>query len=283
MLSTISIKFDGVDADKHSLDVRSLGECLVALDRVTNYGLVSICEYRFPRRGERFPLRVVAQEPKQGSFEILADFAPYTSLLLPLVPEMFYSGASDIIWNWLSWIVKRCSGNDREADPHFTELMALTKELHKSQALSEERTQKFLLEALDKMRPVARELVAPVGPSADTLSISNPSNAGLKTVIDLPMADNIRAGEKLEVGAMETLVVQVDGLIHHSKQLKIHHPELTGKFVSASVRDPAFGELNSPYTRAVANKGKLKVAAKPVRKPDGSLHTLYIMDAQETD
>lgn len=282
-LTTISLKFDGMDADSHSLDVRSLGECLVAFDRMTNYGMLSLCEYRFPRRGERFPLRVIAQEPRQGSFDIIADLAPYTSILLPLVPEMFYTGASEILWNWASWVVKRCSGNDKQAEPHFTALMDLTKELHRSQALSEERTHRFLLEALEKMRPIARDLVAPVGPSANTLSIANPAKEDSRTVIDLPMADSIRAGERFEVGEMETMTLTVDGLIHHSKQLKVQHPELTGKFVSASVQDPAFNEVDNPYTRAVARRGRLQVAAKPVRKLDGTLHTLYIMDAKNLD
>lgn len=163
--------------------------------------------------------------------------------------------------------------------------MELTKEIHKGRIESEEANRKFLLEVLDRVLPSARGIVAPVGPSADTLTIAPVADDVIResTTIDVPMADAIRAGEKLTVGDMETMRVRVDGLIHHSKQIKIENPDEPGKFVTAQVRDPAFLEGENVYTDAVRVKGYLDVSAKPSRKADGSLHALYILDARSVD
>lgn len=95
------------------------------------------------------------------------------------------------------------------------------------------------------------------------------------------MADAIRAKEKLEVGDMETFRIRVDGLIHHNRTLKIEHPDVPGKIMTAQVRDPAFAEGDNVYTRAGMHKSLLDVHAKPSRKQDGSLYTIYILDAAE--
>lgn len=280
------LKYDGLDADDHTLDVRRFGEAMVGLDTVVNSGLVALAEYRQPKKGERLALRIRAKEPAQGSFEILAELSPVAmATVLPLVPEIINSAAAEIIWRWLSWVLSMAGGRQNEADPHFAALMDLTKEIHKGRAESEEANRKFLLEVLNHVLPSARGIVAPVGPSADTLMIApdRATEPREHTTIDVPMADAIRAGEKLTVGDMETMRVRVDGLIHHSKQIKIENPDDPGKFVTAQVRDPAFLESENVYTAAVGVKGYLEVSAKPSRKADGSLHALYILDARSID
>ncbi len=281
MASGFSLKYDGLETRDHVIEMRRFGEALVGTDKVVNYGLVALLEYRLPRRGERFPLVVKAKEPREGSVELVALLQPVAATLLPLVPEVFYNGAGEIIWRWISWVLNMSGGREKEAEPHFKELMILTKEIHKGRAESEEKNHEFLLKVLDKVTHGARGMVAPVGQSSDELIIRASENktAKFKTVIDIPMAGAIRSKDKLIVGYMEKLEVKVDGLIHHNRQLKIEHPEIDGKYMTAVVKDPMFDEPDNVYTKAVATKGLLEINAKPSRKEDGTLHALYIMDA----
>ena len=222
MDQTFSIKYDGLDADKHHIDMRRLGESIVGFDKIINTGLVALSEFRLPKKGERYPVQLRASEPRPGSFELVAELGPSVAGVLPLVHEMFYTGAGEIMWRWTSWVLSMAGGREKEADPHFLELMDLTREIHRGRFESEEANRQFLLSVLDKILPAVRGAVAPVGPSCDSVSVSHgePSLEAPRTSVDVVMADAIRSKEKLEVGDMETMRVKVDGLIRHSKQLK---------------------------------------------------------------
>lgn len=141
MSNTFAIKYDGLAASEHAIEMRRFGEAIVGLDKVINAGLVALLEFRVPKKGERFPLVIRAQEPQRGSVELFGEVAqtvkPVGSIL-PLVHEMFYTGAGDVIWRWLSWTMNMSGGREKEADPHFLALMDLTREIHKGRAESEE-------------------------------------------------------------------------------------------------------------------------------------------------
>jgi hypothetical protein len=281
MFAQIKIDYDGLDADGHMLDLRLFGEAAIGLDKLANTGLIAISDFRLPKRGERFPLRVLAQEPREGTFEYFAILAPLAASTLPLVHELFYTVAGEVLWRWLSWVASMMGGRPKEAEPHFKALMDLTKEIHKGRIESEDKQRQFFLDVLDKVQPAARGFVAPVGPSANSVTIGAQNEDGplLLTHIDVPMADAIRSKEKLEVGDMEKMRVRVDGLIHHNRQLKVELPDQPGRYFTANVRDPAFSDESNIYMDAVASQGYLDVSAKPSRKQDGTLQALYILDA----
>ncbi|VAW13394.1 hypothetical protein MNBD_ALPHA09-2111 [hydrothermal vent metagenome] len=282
---SIRITYDGLDADQHMLDMRRFGEAMLGLDKIVNTGLIVLSEYRFPIKGERFSLQIRAKEPSVGSFEFFAYMAPVAASTLQLVLEMFYTMGSDILWRWTSWIVNMNGGRPKEAEPHFTVLMELTKEIHKSRAESEVAQQAFFLEIADRLQYAAKGFVAPVGPSANSVAIEGrgQDDSRLLTHVDVPMANAIRSKEKLEVGDMEKMRIRIDGLIHHNKQLKVEHPDEPGRYISAVVRDPSFMEADNVYTRALARHGFLDISAKPSHKADGTIHTLYILDVKEVE
>ncbi|MGJ8626421.1 MAG: hypothetical protein ACSHXB_05620 [Sulfitobacter sp.] len=286
MSSLLRIHYEGLDADNHRLDLRAFGEAAIGLDRLANVGLIAISDLRFPKNGERFPMRIVAQEPKEASFDWLVDLAPVGAIMLPIVHEMFHTKASEALWYWISWVTSMSGGRKSEAEPYLAAIVEMTKDIHRGHAASEERTHKFMLDVLDRVQDPARKFVAPVGDSANSVElIADQRDKPLLLThrIDVPMADAIRSKDKLEVGDMERMRLRVDGLIHHNRQLKVEHPDKPGKFITANVRDPAFSdEGDSIYTNAVARKGYIDVSAKPSRTADGELRTLYILDASET-
>lgn len=167
----------------------------------------------------------------------------------------------------------------QEADQHFTALIKLTESLNASHERREARQQQFLLEVLDRTRHYATQAVAPVGPECNTAHIISPTGESHETVIDVPVADAVRSKHKLEVGDMLEMRVHVDGIIHHNKQLKVEHPEESGTYITAQVRDPLFSEVPNVYAEAAASRGWLDVTAKPSYR-DGKLYGLYIMDAK---
>ena len=235
MSNLLKIQYEGLDADKHMLDLRAFGEAAIGLDKLTNTGLIALSDLRLPKKGERFPMRVVANEPEEGSFEWAVYLAPIAASVLPIVHEMFYTKAAEVLWHWISWVTSMMGGRKKEADPHFDALVEITKDIHRGRADGEKRLMEFMLGVLDRLQPAAKGLVAPVGPSADTAKLLADQTGGPKLLthqIDVPMADAIRSKDKLEVGDMENMRLRVDGLIHHNRQLKVEHPDIPGKFIT---------------------------------------------------
>ncbi|RDD60492.1 hypothetical protein [Ferruginivarius sediminum] len=275
------IRFEGFEADEHALDMRHLGQSLVGLDRMISTGLIALSDRRPPRRGERFPLVVRAQEPVAGSVEIFGDLGPLVGAL-PLMQEVIATGASEIIWRWVSWVFLMAGGREKDADPQYTMLMQLTHSLAQYHERSEDKQRQFFLDILDRLHPAARSAVAPIGPSCDRATIPWVGDSEEATVVDAPMADAVRSKDKIEVGDMERMRVHVDGIIHHNRQLKVDNPEVPGAYLTAQVRDPAFDTVPNVYTDAASKKGWLIVDARPTYKA-GALHGLYIMNAEAAD
>ena len=81
---------------------------------------------------------------------------------------------------------------------------------------------------------------------------------------------------------MTMIRVTVDGFTHHNRQLKVIHPDEPNRFVTASVRDPAFDIAPNIYTEAATERRMLDVAAKVTLK-DGRIQRVYIMDATRVE
>ena len=214
---------------------------------------------------------VQASEPKRGSVEVVTWLSE-NAVLLPLFHELYLTGAADVIWNWISGAMLKLGGRSREADRHFDRLLSVVN------AMDERRH----LEVMDwaKLFNPARQIVSPVGRSCECLLLTNARHE--QAEIDTPMADVIRSRGKLEVSDMTMIRVTVDGFTHHNRQLKVIHPDEPNRFVTASVRDPAFDIAPNIYTEAATERRMLDVAAKVTLK-DGRIQRVYIMDATRVE
>ena len=159
---------------------------------------------------------------------------------------------------------------------HLDALLQTNRDHLEARDRSDARWQETLLRLVDRLAPAATEAVYPVGRSASDLALSAPAR-GLLEKIDEPMADAIRSKAEEVVGDMQKMKINVDGIIHHNKQLKIVHPDIEGKFITAIVRDPLFDSIPNPYSEAAASMGSVEVMAKPVYR-SGELERIYVMD-----
>ncbi|RYG55579.1 MAG: hypothetical protein EON56_05425, partial [Alphaproteobacteria bacterium] len=116
------IKYDGLDANEHTLDLRLFGESLAGIDRVASAGLIMLTTRRMPKKGERFPLRLKAREPEASSVLIQAviDNAAWA---LPLAHEIATGVSIDLLTSWFGAVFNLAGGRSKEADPHFNKLM----------------------------------------------------------------------------------------------------------------------------------------------------------------
>jgi hypothetical protein len=282
---SFTVRYDGRDASEHQLDMRLLGRSLIGLERVVGDAVFIAAEGRMPTTRERKEISIVVAPPHAACVEIEGQVRAAAGVL-PFVLEAIRNPGTKFVFQFLSFVLKQLGGKPKEANVHLMEAHKLLledrqqeradRDLERQTALlSSAQWQNTMLALVDRLAPSARDIVAPVGPSADTLRISGPPGHP-PTEIDAPMADAIRSSERLEVGEMERFRVKVDGVVLHSRVLKIEHPERPGKYFNADVRDPAFDEQPNAYTSAIGDE--LVVDAKPSRRANGELVSLHVMN-----
>lgn len=272
--SHLIIRFEGAGADAHRLDLRQLGQSLIGVERIITYGLFVLDAGRPPRKREPMPLLVQASAPQPGCVEIETFLVPGL-VFAPFLHEIFVTMASDVVWRWLSGVLRRVGGRESEAKENFAQLVQLL------DRVDERRHREMMarhIEAMEwqRLSGFAKDAVSPIGTSCNRMVFPHDDGA---VEIDLPMADVIRSKDKLEVGEMSTMRIRVDGFTHHNRQLKVRHPDEPGRFITAHVRDPAFEQAPNIYTEAATREAWLDVTAKPTLK-DGRIHAIYIMDAR---
>ena len=277
----IVIKFDGGISSRHLIDMKLLGYSLNGFERIISDGIILLSENRLPRKNERAPITIYAEEPKRGSWELCA-FLHDTSGMFPLGWQIISVTNGKIILDWVSFVLKFFGGRKSEAQAHLDAMIRMREIDEAGRAASDEKWHAQMgawrdqtLALLEKLAIPSRQAVAPVGPSANSVGFSSSESYAL--FVDVPMADAIRTRGKLEVGDLEKITLSVDGYTHHNKTLKIGRPDELGKFMSADVRDPNFEISPNHYTQAAESKRSITVMAKLAYR-DGHIHRIYIME-----
>lgn len=274
MIEGITFKFEGGDADKHVIEARYYGAALIGLDKAVNDALLQIDRRRKPRRGERFGLYIVAKPPVAGSVDTPNELREI-GWALPLVQEFILVHGRAYIEQFLAWLLKWHGGRRAEAAEHMDKMIEMLKEANRHTEAENTAWRETMLALVDKLKPAAQDMVAPVGRSAGTLSIGIEGKP--LVVVDEPMADAIRSKDEVEVLDMEEMTFRIDGVSLHNRQLKVEFPDSPGKYFAADVRDPAFEVEGNPYIDAFVKNQTVTVQAKRALKK-GELHRLYVMN-----
>lgn len=280
MAVEFKVRFDGLDAEHHLIDMKHLGRSMVGLDQVISDSVFLATEGRLPRRGELRPLVVKVEAPRAACVE-LAGIVETAAGLLPIAIQVLAENGTKFLFEYISFMLKFRGGKRKEADDHLMEAYRLLNEDRKDERRAifenEERWREHSLQLVDRVTGALKEAVTPLGRTAETLSLSGPPGTP-PTVIDVPMAEAMRSKEPLEVGEMTRMRLRVDGMIKHSRLLKVEIDGDPGRYINAEVRDPAFDVRPNIYTEAVSRDVILEVDAKPTYR-DGALVKLHIMNA----
>lgn len=282
---TFSFAYDGRSATGHVVDMGELGHGLIGMNRIMSAGIVVLGETRFPKRKERLPVALQVSTPAAGSVEIFGQLAP-AAAQIPLFWDLITSGKAKTAMEFAAYVLKWRGGRKAEAEAHKENMLEHLRITEAARDRESARVHDTIRRAMDliaqapaRLAPAAREAVAPVGRSAETLAL--PLEGSAPALIDPAMADAIRSSGDLTVGDQERLVIDVDGIVMHNRTLKIARLDGAG-FMSAVVTDPTFDLPSNLYIEALTSKRRLVVDAKRTLR-DGRLERLHISNAVELD
>jgi len=281
MAADLIIKYEGGDADLHFVEMRSLGNSFLGFERIISDGLIFLGTDRLPKRGERHDLVVRAHEPVIGSSEI-PIYLTQAAGLLPLGWWLMQTGAAEAVSHFATFVFTHLSGRKSEAEKAMAAMIKM-REIEAEQNLrsqeqwleNEARWRDQLFALVNKLAFPAIRAVAPVGPSVDQFKFNGSVAPSL--LVDLPTADAIRSKGELEVTDLQTVKLQIDGFVYHTKKLNVENPERPGSYISADIRDPVFDQVPNIYTEAAATKSEIVVQAKFGYRAD-NLERICIMD-----
>lgn len=276
-----TIRYEGDDADRHSIDMRLLGESLIGIDRIVSDVLVAVVTSREPRRGERAPLILKAREPVASSFELTAVLQELGPLLMLGVPLLTQCG-QDIVVDWMKSVLAYFGGKKEQADQPLDAIVKMTEAHLVARDREDERSherQMAMLNTLkatrERLGPSAADVVAPIGRSVRRLLFGSRDREPFE--VDETAADRVRETDEVEFGNIETMLLKTDGFTFHTGKLSVERPDRPGSFMLADVKDPVFEQNGNPYTQAAQRKALIQVRAKAGYK-NGRLERIAIFD-----
>lgn len=267
----VPIRYDGLDAERHQIELHLLGESLQGMARILAVSGHFLATKQYAKQLQALDVKVYVDEPKANCFTVQAvlDFAKEQQLL---------AGTITLLPAFLAWIFAKAS-NDR------VEMKALKDSLDKAIGhLAGQNTELVpkLLATVEKMsdslRPSVRAAVAPVGKSCTHMTVGGSSG----TVVDQARADAIRSTAADEVTHERTWDIVITEFDRESATAKIRFTDeeygADEKRVRAVITDPSVGILGNAYVKAFAAHSEIRVRGKAVLR-DGEIQTLYISDS----
>lgn len=269
----IIIRYDGMDADRHQIDMALLADSLRGFSRIIGVSGNFAATEKVILHKDAFNLKVVVTHSDVHCFSLNASLQWINQN--PLITTVVGGLAVSLV----TYICQRAAGNRAEMKQLRGALDTAIRELgHKDQPTIDR-----LLTTIDKMadglRPAVRQAVAPVGQTAATVTIadvkSNPVGVFGSLEKEAIMSDSpTTVGEE---SAYNVLITEMDT---ETGSCKVSLDPSEPDRISARITDPAFLVPNNPYAVALAARSWLRVTAKPIIK-DGEIDKLFISNSAE--
>ena len=267
----ISIRYDGLTADQHQMELGQLGESLQGFAKVFAVAANYVSTGQPYLHYDALEVTVYASPVREHHcYEVLAVIRPIVE------SKEFWAavvgGTATIFAAVLTYILSK-----RKSD----EMKYLNEALQKSIAGNQATTEK-LVNTIDKLAdalaPSLRKALAPIDRSCTRIDLfSGPEK--IQTLDTESKAAVAAARPKIADHAetFEGLFISFDIVSGSAKVQMQGAPEA----VPAKVLDPVFSEANNPYASALASQRKLSFLAKAERDSHGVVVKLHIFDTDE--
>lgn len=271
------IRYEGLDAERHQIDMMALGESLQGFGRI--YSVIGhyASTGQYAKQTQALSVKTYVQEPEAKCFSVagVIGFASQVGLFQGL------GGA--VITAVVAYVVSRKS-NKSEEMRHLREL--LEKQMgHNQQSL--DRAMETIERLANGLEPSIKKSVSPVGESCSRIDLY--ANDIKHKSIDLADKEAILStedGELLNEREYTVMLTEFDRLY---RRCKVH---LLGDDaasdcdegglpprINAEITDPAIQFTNNKYSAAVGSDKPIKVKAKAFLK-NGEITKLFISDCE---
>lgn len=270
----VRIRFEGIDADRHEIDMALLAESMRGLSRIIGVSGNFIVTGRVLTNREKFSLKVVVRPPEAHCFEIFAWLKWINDA--PLMTTV----SGGLFVSLVCYICKRAAGQREEMKQLRGALDVAIRELgHRDQAVIDR-----LLGTIDRMadnlRPAVKQSIAPIGESSSAMTIGD-RDLKIRTSLGEEDKAAILSEPPAEVGEEGSYSIKLSELDMETGSCKVFLEEELEERIGGRITDPAFSLPNNLYVMAMAAQKFIEVTAKPVLRA-GAIERLFISNAKES-
>jgi hypothetical protein len=269
-LGTITIRYDGMDAERHSIEIGALAESLKGLGRIIGTVGTFAATDKLALHADARPLKVVVGPPEPNCLTFIAAWEWVNQT------EVIAGTASGLAGTLITAIFTHFRGRSEE----MKHLRAVAEEAIRAAGHRDGKVIERMLDTVDRMAerlaPAVRQAVDPVGTTAQTMTIQDASGAN-RVVVDKAMRDAIRASGELTLGDERLLIVRFVEMNLENKtcRLRLEGEDEPDSRQLGEITDPEFLLPANAYANAFAAKLTLEVRARPTFR-DGEVDRWYI-------
>lgn len=251
----IQIRYDGLDAEKHEIDLFEFGKSAQGLAKI----IATVADFtatgNYQPKKKDLSYKVAIKETKANCFSFMAiieqiDSSPTLTLFAGTVSATIFTGSMAYVWAIIT---------NKKA-----EMKALQESLGKAiEELGRKDETTKLLATLERMAlaliPAAKQAVSPIGNTCETLKFGEAGS--YYATIDQEDKAAIH-GEKFTVTEESTYRVLIDEFDMRKKTCKVALRDDLQNRYSARITDPQAELANNKYALAMAKKAIVTIKAK---------------------
>lgn len=266
---SLSIRYEGNDADAHQIDLNQLGISLQGFARVLAVSAHFAQTGKYNKQFGALSVQVVAAPVQEHNcYEILAIIKD-----IALAPEL-WSGFAGAVFTAVVAVVM--SRGRREEMKLLNE--ALQKSLAQNKAMQDR-----MMETVDRLiaalQPSAKQAHTPVGSSVESISIHSPGDHSPAVVLDRATKALVSSAADTTIDETRTYTGVITELDMISGTCRVALDEAAPEDrTPAIVTDPSVQRPNNPYVSAMAGLLPIRFQAKAEIDPEGSIVKLHISD-----
>jgi hypothetical protein len=272
----VIIRYDGLEADRHVIDLGLLGQSIQGASRLLGSAGSIVVTGEFAKNTPSLSVRVLAGQSHANCYEIpalIATVLPAALPALPIIKEAATTAATKAVTGIVNYAISKVGGRKREAEMARDVAVKALEEMG--------HTSRVVVEAMERVvtsqRPAIKMFVTPVGESCSVARIGDPAfgaisvDAATRRVIDAPEPGEI--GETLDY---EILISEFD-FKNRSCKFSLREQNDPGHRFNGEITDPVAQNPQNPYSAALNAQSWIRVRAK-AKTIKGELEKLFISD-----
>lgn len=264
----VLIRYDGLDASRHEIELSALADSLKGIARIIGVAGNFAATEKYVQHKDALSVKVLVRPPEAHCFELVAwvKWAAEQPLLA--------GAGGTLLAALVSYIFSKWSGKKEEMKQLRGALDTAIRELGTRDQEALSRALATIDKMADALRPAVRQAVSPIGQTASTLTIGTGSS---RTVIGQAERDAIMTDTPVEITPEKDYSVMITELDMETGGCRVSVADDEQPRVPGTITDPAFALPNNAYVSAMASKSTIKVRAKASVR-DGQVERLYISD-----
>ncbi|CAK7069712.1 MAG: hypothetical protein KER_03054 [Kerstersia gyiorum] len=267
---SLSIRYEGGDADGHTIDLHQLGQSLQGMARILAVSAHFTETGKYNKQFDTLSVKVVAEPvDKHHCYEVTA------TILQVATSGALWSGlGTALLMAVLGYVFNRRKAEEMK---HLSDAL---KQSISQQAEVQERMLLTIEKLADSLQPSVRQALAPIGQSVESINLRRRGAPNERVVLDRETKELAQVGKNHAITGPHHMSGIISELDMVSGSCKVSLESDPDNRVPAKIVDPVVSMPNNPYAQALSQISTIAFTAKAEIDADGCVVTLYISDCQ---